>query len=75
MNMTITGNFSSSEQIRNAREDLIASGIPQEQLFTDEKHNQLKVMAPAEVEPEIMEILNRHAPQGVDESKPDKPVH
>lgn len=75
MNMTITGNFNSKDQVRNAREDLVASGIPQEQMFTDEEHYQLKVMAPAEVEPEILEILNRHAPQGVSESKADQPLH
>lgn len=63
---TITGNYSSSGQIKNALEDLIASGIPSEKLYADDELKQLKVLAHSEIEAEIVEILNRHDPVGVD---------
>jgi hypothetical protein len=62
MAKTITATYESMDQIKNAREDLIGSGIPQEKIFADEQGMQLKVMAPDTAEPEIMEILKRHRP-------------
>lgn len=60
MSTTITGHFKTHIQTMNAREDLIATGIPQEQIFVDEKHHDVKVTVPASSRPEIDEILMRH---------------
>ena len=38
MTKTVTGTYESADQIKNAREDLIATGIPQEQIFVDEEN-------------------------------------
>lgn len=62
MMKTITGFYDSAAQINNVKEDLVASGIPQEKLFVDEENRQLKVLVPASGEPEILEILKRHGP-------------
>jgi len=60
MTMTVTGTCESAAQIKNTREDLIATGIPQEQIFVDETSRQIKVMIADVTEPEIEEILKRH---------------
>ncbi len=60
MTMTVTGTYESSAHIRNAREDLIANGIPQEQIFVDEENLQVKVMIADVTEPEIEKILKGH---------------
>ena len=60
MTKTVTGTYDSADQIKNAREDLIATGIPQEQIFVDEENRQIKVMIADETEPEIEDILKRH---------------
>ena len=60
MTKTVTGTYESADQIKNAREDLIATGIPQEQIFVDEENRQIKVMIADETEPEIEDILKRH---------------
>lgn len=60
MSTTVTGQYESLGQIRNAREDLIATGIPQEQIFVDDELQQLKVTIPDSSKPEIDEILMRH---------------
>ncbi len=66
MTKTITGSYDASLKIRNAKDDLIASGIDQEKIFPDEEHGQLKVMVPSDIEREIVEILNRHQPSSVE---------
>lgn len=63
---TITGSYDASLKIRNAREDLIASGIDREKIFPDEAHGQLKVMVPDAIENEIVEILKRHQPSSLE---------
>lgn len=65
MTKTITGIYDVADQVRNAREDLIATGIEQEKLFADYENKALKVMVPAEVEAEILEIIERHNPSRV----------
>ncbi|MEA1889349.1 MAG: hypothetical protein U9N50_06145 [Pseudomonadota bacterium] len=62
MTETVTCTYDSADKARNAREDLIATGIPQEKIFFDEETNQIKVMIPASTKPEVVEILNRHNP-------------
>ncbi|WP_432472472.1 hypothetical protein [Amphritea sp. HPY] len=60
MTKTVTGTYESANQIRNARNDLIAIGIPQEQIYIDEENQQIKVMIADETEPEIEDILKQH---------------
>ena len=60
MNMTVTGTYESSTQASNTQEDLIATGIPKEQIFIDTKNNQIKVLIAEVTEPEIETILKRH---------------
>ena len=60
MTMTVTGTYQSSAQIKNTREDLIATGIPQEQIFVDEENHHIKVMIADVTEPEIEASLKRH---------------
>ncbi len=62
MSKTITKTFKSHDILSNVREDLIATGIEQEQIFVDKDNNQVKVIIPAEAEPEILEIMDRHQP-------------
>lgn len=38
MTKTITGSYDASLKIRNAKDDLIASGIDREKIFPDEDH-------------------------------------
>ena len=60
MSKTLTRSFESATQVKNTREDLIATGIPQENIFVDDENLQIKVMFPDQIEREILEILNRH---------------
>ena len=62
MSKTITRSFENATQIKNTRDDLIATGIPQESIFVDDENLQMKVMFPEQIEPEILEILKRHMP-------------
>ena len=62
MNTVVTCTYSSAMKIKNAREDLIATGIPQEEIHVDEEAHQMQVLIADEARPEIMEILNRHEP-------------
>lgn len=66
MTKTIIGSYDASLKIRNAKDDLIASGIDREKIFPDEESGQIKVMVPSDIEPEIVEILNRHQPTAVE---------
>ncbi len=66
MTKTITGSYDASLKIKNAQEDLIASGIDREKIFRDDDSGQLKVIVPADIEPEIVEILKRHEPTSVE---------
>ncbi|MFT6916390.1 MAG: hypothetical protein ACJAWL_002725 [Motiliproteus sp.] len=60
MNTTVTGTYQSATQVKNTQEDLIALGIPREQIFVDENNHQIKIMIPEVTEPEIEVILKRH---------------
>jgi len=62
MTEIVRGFFESSTAVKNAMEDLLATGIPREELYVDEEGNEIKVMIPASAKPEIVEILNRHDP-------------
>ncbi|MDZ7810867.1 MAG: hypothetical protein U5L11_13110 [Arhodomonas sp.] len=58
----ITGDFETEEQMTNARDDLISTGIDAEKVTVDREQMQLKVVIPADIEREINEILQRHDP-------------
>jgi hypothetical protein len=60
MTETLTAAYESATQAENAVDDLIASGIPQENVFLDDKTNQVKVSVPEDSAPTIQEILERH---------------
>lgn len=65
MTTTVTGSYETDTAIKNTREDLISIGVPQEQIFIDAEHHQIKVMIADSGEPEIEEILRRHNPSGI----------
>ncbi len=65
MTATVTGTYDSTDQIRNAEDDLLATGIPSEKIYVDEQARQIKVMIPETTRSEIVEILNRHKPVSV----------
>jgi len=62
MSKTITKTYRSVGALHNVKEDLVATGIDQEEIYLDDDKKQLKVMFPATIEPEIVEILDRHQP-------------
>ena len=66
MTVRVTGTFDSVDKVRNAEEDLVATGIPQEEIFVDENSKIIKVNVPDTAKPEIIEILNRHEPTQID---------
>lgn len=60
MASTVTGIYESAEQMRNAKEDQMAAGIPREQIYVDEPACKLRVMTPATTRVGIAELLERH---------------
>ena len=59
----MTGDFESVEQMTNARDDLISTGIDDEKVTIDHDQIQLKVVIPEDIEREVKEILQRHNPK------------
>ncbi|MCW8859978.1 MAG: hypothetical protein OQK50_00540 [Deltaproteobacteria bacterium] len=62
MNTTVTVNYDSLNSIKNAVDDLLGVGIPQEKFYVIKSAKQIKVITPKASEPEILELLNRHNP-------------
>jgi len=62
---TVTCTYDSADKVHNAREDLVATGIPQEEILVNEKTHQIKVISPDVTKPEIVEILSRHEPSDI----------
>lgn len=62
MTSTVTGTYDSTDQVRNAEDDLLATGIPSEKIYVDEQARQIKIMIPEATKPEVVEILTRHKP-------------
>ncbi|MGH1461139.1 MAG: hypothetical protein ACRBB6_03795 [Neptuniibacter sp.] len=60
MTITVTGSYASSDQTQMVFEDLIAKGIPREQVFIDEGANAVKVMTADNMEWDIERILRTH---------------
>ena len=57
MNTTVTMSYGSLDSLRNAVDDLIGVGIPQEHFHVIKDDLQ-----PVDSEPEIRELLGRHNP-------------
>ena len=60
MNTTVTVTYDSLDAIRNAVDDLLGAGIPQEQFHVIKDEKQIKVITPKDSEPEIRELLERN---------------
>lgn len=60
MSNVLNGNFTSNDQARNVEEDLIATGIPRDNIFVDEDQQIIRVKIPSEEQREIKEIFDRH---------------
>lgn len=60
MSKALNGNFTSKDQARNVRDDLIATGIPQESIYIEDELQVIRVMIPVEERREIEEIFDRH---------------
>jgi hypothetical protein len=67
MPKTVTGKFGSADAARNAHEDLIDSGFPSEKVYLDREAGEVKVIATADTEREVREILGRHQPADISE--------
>lgn len=60
MTMTVTGSFGSIDQTKLVFNDLIANGIPREQVFVDENCNMVKVLIADAAESDIEAMLRSH---------------
>jgi hypothetical protein len=63
MNKTINGSYGDHDQAKNTWDDLIATGIPRDNIYIDEDAKMVKVIVPAETEREVREIFDRHGLQ------------
>jgi hypothetical protein len=63
---TITGQFDTLGQAKNAHEDLIDTGIPAEKVYLDRDAFSVKVMMPDATASEVKEILGRHQPKAIE---------
>ncbi len=62
MTIIIKALFDGKGAVANAYDDLISSGIPQEEIRRMNDKFVLSVMAPEATQAEIVEILKRHEP-------------
>lgn len=60
--VTVTATYGSVDSLKNAVDDLLGVGIPQEQFYVIKSDMQIKVVVPKVSEPEIRELLDRHNP-------------
>ena len=63
MTITVTGSYASKEQTQMVFEDLIAKGIPREQVFVDKQANAVKVMTADNMEWNVERIIRTHCAQ------------
>ncbi len=71
MTMTVTGHYESIDQAHGAKDDLVATGIPQEKIYVGKDSSEIKVICPDTTVPEIREILDRHGPVKIDQQPLD----
>lgn len=62
MTIIVTAVYESKETTDNVYDDLIATGIPSEEIRIEDSKHQVQVVSPNAVEAEITEILERHKP-------------
>jgi hypothetical protein len=62
MSKTIVAVYDSQYQVKNAIDDLIATGIPLERIRSDDAKPRVEVTVADTAHPEIAEILERHQP-------------
>ncbi|MDY6816479.1 MAG: hypothetical protein SV598_11520 [Pseudomonadota bacterium] len=60
MNKTLNGSYDEHDQAKNTWDDLIATGIPRDNIYIDEDAKVVKVIVPEETEREVREIFERH---------------
>lgn len=61
MSETVTVNYASAAAMKNAVNDLLGAGIPQEKFFVNSNDLQIKVITPEVSKPEIEQLLKRHS--------------
>lgn len=66
MTETVVGVYNSLDQVRGAKDELVATGIPREKICVEEESRRIEVICPDACEPEIREILDRHEPFAVE---------
>jgi len=66
---TLTAKFGSVDTARNAHEDLIGTGYPNEKLYLDSTTAEVKVITSSDGEREAREILGRHQPNEITENE------
>lgn len=66
MPRTVTAKYETEGAARNAKEDLIHSGIPAEKVHLETADREVKVIVPEPSEREAQEILRRHEPVEVE---------
>ncbi|WP_166264620.1 hypothetical protein [Marinobacter caseinilyticus] len=60
MSKALNGHFTSKDQAKNVWDDLIATGIPRDNIYIDEDEDVIKVIIPQEEQREVKEIFDRH---------------
>ncbi|MGB5469506.1 MAG: hypothetical protein WBM64_03735, partial [Woeseiaceae bacterium] len=65
MTTAVVATYKDAGTIRNVKDDLISTGIPNDAIKIDKEHIKIRVMVPDQTKAEIMEILNRHAPAAI----------
>lgn len=69
MTKTLTARYETAEAARNAYDDLIGKGYPREKVFLSSDTFELKMIVPVDAEPQAREILDRHQPNEITESR------
>ena len=69
MAKTLTARYGIAGAARNAHEDLIGTGYPSDKVYLDSDKAEVKVISSSEGEREAREILERHKPSEITESK------
>ena len=62
MTTAVVATYKDAWTIRNVRDDLMSTGIPDDAIKIDKENIKVRVMVPERTKAEIMEILNRHSP-------------
>ena len=69
MSDIITARYDSSTSVSNVVDDLVSTGIPNEEIRVDKEKQQVQVMIADATQAEITEILQRHQPNELETVK------